>query len=125
MLANQPEAAYRRAMRLSFLLFVVVGLTCSPATAQSTIPLDPPARSGPNAQATQRPLGPNAQGAAQAAKPSAPPNSAVMQGSRAPDAQVHYPACGAAGAVRATPIRQGEPGYGRHLDRDGDGIACE
>ena len=47
-----------------------------------------------------------------------------MQASKAPDSQVHYPTCAAAGAVRATPIRQGEPGYGRHLDRDGDGIAC-
>ncbi|MCX4774188.1 excalibur calcium-binding domain-containing protein [Streptomyces sp. NBC_01260] len=23
------------------------------------------------------------------------------------------------------PIHAGEPGYGRHLDRDGDGVACE
>lgn len=29
----------------------------------------------------------------------------------------------AAGA--AAPVRRGDPGYGTHLDRDGDGIACE
>ncbi|MFJ1618660.1 excalibur calcium-binding domain-containing protein [Streptomyces sp. NPDC088251] len=23
------------------------------------------------------------------------------------------------------PIHTGDPGYGRHLDRDGDGIGCE
>lgn len=36
-----------------------------------------------------------------------------------------YPNCSAARAAGAAPIRVGEPGYGRHLDRDGDGIACE
>ncbi|WP_306426966.1 excalibur calcium-binding domain-containing protein [Microbacterium sp. Yaish 1] len=25
----------------------------------------------------------------------------------------------------AAPVRAGDPGYGRHLDRDGDGIGCE
>lgn len=22
-------------------------------------------------------------------------------------------------------LRRGQPGYGKHLDRDGDGVACE
>ncbi|WP_231635499.1 excalibur calcium-binding domain-containing protein [Novosphingobium sp. ST904] len=25
----------------------------------------------------------------------------------------------------AAPVRRGAPGYGRHLDRDGDGVGCE
>ncbi|MEX5719201.1 excalibur calcium-binding domain-containing protein [Geodermatophilus maliterrae] len=25
----------------------------------------------------------------------------------------------------AAPVRAGQPGYGRHLDRDGDGVGCE
>ena len=33
--------------------------------------------------------------------------------------------CAAARAAGAAPLRVGDPGYGRHLDRDGDGIACE
>lgn len=33
--------------------------------------------------------------------------------------------CAAARAAGAAPIRRGEAGYGSHLDRDGDGIACE
>lgn len=33
--------------------------------------------------------------------------------------------CTEARAAGAAPIRRGEPGYGPHLDRDGDGIACE
>jgi hypothetical protein len=33
--------------------------------------------------------------------------------------------CSAARAAGAAPVRDGDPGYGRHLDRDGDGIGCE
>lgn len=33
--------------------------------------------------------------------------------------------CTDARAAGAAPIRRGEPGYGPHLDRDNDGIACE
>lgn len=33
--------------------------------------------------------------------------------------------CAAARAAGAAPVRRGDPGYGRHLDRDGDGIGCE
>lgn len=33
--------------------------------------------------------------------------------------------CTAARAAGAAPVRAGQPGYGRHLDRDGDGIGCE
>lgn len=33
--------------------------------------------------------------------------------------------CTAARAAGAAPVREGDPGYGRHLDRDGDGIGCE
>lgn len=33
--------------------------------------------------------------------------------------------CAAARAAGAAPIRAGDPGYGRHLDRDGDSVGCE
>lgn len=36
-----------------------------------------------------------------------------------------YRNCSAARAAGAAPVYAGEPGYGRHLDRDGDGIGCE
>lgn len=36
-----------------------------------------------------------------------------------------YPNCAAARAAGAAPVRAGDPGYARHLDRDGDGIGCE
>jgi excalibur calcium-binding domain-containing protein len=38
---------------------------------------------------------------------------------------VYYRNCSAARAAGAAPIEQGEPGYAPHLDRDGDGVACE
>ncbi|MPY68159.1 MBL fold metallo-hydrolase [Deinococcus sp. SDU3-2] len=42
-----------------------------------------------------------------------------------PPSSVYYPNCAAARAAGAAPVRVGQPGYGRHLDRDGDGVGCE
>lgn len=39
--------------------------------------------------------------------------------------EVYYPNCAAARAAGAAPIYRGQAGYGPHLDRDGDGKACE
>nr|WP_265569284.1 excalibur calcium-binding domain-containing protein [Sphingomicrobium lutaoense] len=33
--------------------------------------------------------------------------------------------CVQARAAGAAPVKRGDPGYGRHLDRDGDGVGCE
>ena len=44
---------------------------------------------------------------------------------RTTSGNVYYANCTAARAAGAAPIRRGEPGYGRHLDRDNDGVACE
>lgn len=38
---------------------------------------------------------------------------------------VYYPNYAAARTAGAAPVRRGDPGYGRHLDRDNDGIGCE
>lgn len=37
----------------------------------------------------------------------------------------YYANCTAVRAAGVAPIRTGDPGYGSHLDRDGDGVACE
>jgi hypothetical protein len=46
-----------------------------------------------------------------------------------PEAQVSasasYANCSAARAAGAAPVRVGDPGYGRHLDRGGGGVGCE
>ena len=52
----------------------------------------------------------------------APPLATTAQ---AQTGGVYYRYCANARAAGAAPIRRGQPGYGAHLDRDGDGIACE
>ncbi len=37
----------------------------------------------------------------------------------------YYRNCAEVRAAGAAPLRAGEAGYARHLDRDGDGVACE
>lgn len=56
--------------------------------------------------------------------PSPAPSSAPAP-APAPDAGTAYESCAAVRSAGAAPIRSGEPGYGRHLDRDGDGVGCE
>lgn len=41
------------------------------------------------------------------------------------DRATSYRSCAAVRDAGAAPIRRGDPGYSRRLDRDGDGIACE
>lgn len=43
----------------------------------------------------------------------------------APPTNVFYQNCDAVRAAGAAPIRAGDPGYSRKLDRDGDGVGCE
>jgi hypothetical protein len=38
---------------------------------------------------------------------------------------IYFKNCTEARALGFSPIRKGEPGYGLHLDRDRDGVACE
>lgn len=42
-----------------------------------------------------------------------------------PPAAVYYANCDAVRAAGKAPILRGQPGYDSHLDRDGDGVACE
>lgn len=48
------------------------------------------------------------------ATPPGPPNNSAT-----------YKNCAEARAAGAAPVHRGQPGYGTHLDRDGDGIGCE
>lgn len=54
--------------------------------------------------------------------PAAPPEP---QNNTNSDSNVYYENCTAAREAGAAPVHRGEPGYGTHLDRDGDGIGCE
>jgi len=46
-------------------------------------------------------------------------------GSGSGGGSVYYKNCDAARAAGAAPVHAGDPGYAKHLDRDGDGIGCE
>ena len=57
-----------------------------------------------------------------------PPQHATSKPAQSPGnggAEVYYENCDAVRAAGAAPIHRGDPGYGSHLDRDGDGSACE
>lgn len=49
----------------------------------------------------------------------------ALGGAAAAQAETYYENCTAARDAGAAPVMQGDPGYGPHLDRDGDGIGCE
>ena len=51
--------------------------------------------------------------------------SAESSGSADATGTAYYSNCSDARAAGAAPVRAGDSGYGRHLDRDGDGVGCE
>lgn len=53
------------------------------------------------------------------------PGGAPPPVQRAMSGEIYFPNCASARAAGAAPVRAGQPGYGRHLDRDGDGKGCE
>ena len=55
---------------------------------------------------------------------SAAPPSSKRAFSGAP-ASSAFRNCAAARAAGAAPVYRGDPGFGDHLDRDGDGVGCE
>jgi hypothetical protein len=64
-------------------------------------------------------------GGGAASRPSAAASMHAPPDDEAGAASGPYRNCAAARAAGAAPVRVGEPGYGPHLDRDGDGIGCE
>ncbi|WP_020097774.1 GmrSD restriction endonuclease domain-containing protein [Microbacterium sp. 11MF] len=59
-------------------------------------------------------------------KPAPAPKPQPTQESKpAPPANVYFKNCTAAREAGAAPVRVGDPGYAKHLDRDGDGVGCE
>jgi Excalibur calcium-binding domain len=44
---------------------------------------------------------------------------------KATETSIYYRYCADVRAAGQAPLHAGEPGYAPHLDRDGDGVACE
>ena len=61
---------------------------------------------------------------AQRVAPAKPAPTVKKPAPKAPS-KVYYKNCAAVRAAGKAPLYRGQPGYARHLDRDGDGIACE
>lgn len=55
----------------------------------------------------------------------APTQKATPLPTKKAASNVYYKNCSAARAAGAAPVYAGQPGYARHLDRDGDGVGCE
>lgn len=82
----------------------------TPTTSRSTTPR-PTRTSTPPPQPTSEPE----------PEPTSEPESEPEQ----PPAEVFYDNCTEVKEAGAAPIYAGQPGFGSHLDRDGDGVACE
>ncbi|MET3658326.1 excalibur calcium-binding domain-containing protein [Sporosarcina psychrophila] len=52
-------------------------------------------------------------------------SSSSSAGTSQQSANVYYKNCTAVRAAGADPVYRGDPGYAKHLDRDGDGVGCE
>ena len=81
----------------------------APAPAPQPAPAPAPAQNQPARQAQTQ---------AQPVRHQAPAPAPAASGKR-------YKNCRAVWNELGRPIRSNEPGYGRHLDRDGDGVGCE
>ncbi|MFD6244676.1 excalibur calcium-binding domain-containing protein [Streptomyces roseolus] len=99
----------------------------APAEPTTPTPTPEPTTEAPTTEAPEPTTqAPKPKPTTQAPKPkptqvTQPPETAEPE----PDPEPHYANCTAVRAAGADPIRRGDPGYGSHLDRDGDGIACE
>ncbi|MEK5070554.1 excalibur calcium-binding domain-containing protein [Sporosarcina sp. FSL K6-1508] len=51
--------------------------------------------------------------------------SSSSAGTSQQSANVYYKNCTAVRDAGADPVYRGDPGYAKHLDRDGDGVGCE
>lgn len=89
--------------------------TVTTTTTTTTTPPAPKASPEPEPAAPVAPVVPTR--TTTPAPPPPPPSQ--------PAAGTPFANCTAARAAGAAPVRRGDPGYGRHLDRDGDGVGCE
>lgn len=91
------------------------GVTRAPEVWVEEAPVPQPARQ-PVPQPEARPAPEPAPAPAPAPAPEPAPVTPAI---------VSYQNCDAVRAAGADPIRAGDPGYSRKLDRDGDGVGCE
>lgn len=95
--------------------------TPTPTPTQAPVPLVAPAAPATEAPpVVEAPVAPPVVEA-----PAAPPAPPVVEAPPAPPAAVYYKNCTEVRNAGAAPIHSSQPGYGRHLDKDGDGWGCD
>ena len=90
-------------------------LTSEYAADAMAIAADPASKPSPSVAPAPKPQ------PTQESKPAPAPAPAKP----APPADVYFKNCTAAREAGAAPVHVGDPGYAKHLDRDGDGVGCE
>ncbi|WP_101596933.1 excalibur calcium-binding domain-containing protein [Brevibacterium linens] len=58
-------------------------------------------------------------------KSSSPGSSSSGSSGGSSNSSSYFENCTAVREAGAAPVHRGDPGYGSHLDRDGDGVGCE
>jgi Excalibur calcium-binding domain len=51
--------------------------------------------------------------------------AANAKAKQAVERSIYYSGCNEVRAAGLAPLYRGDPGYGEHMDGDGDGVACE
>lgn len=116
-------AARQIAVKVAYKLWVTAPEKAAMERVLDTCPNEPLAQPDPQEGYTADKN--VARPAASTPKPSPKPQQPASNTSSGGGANVYYENCDAARAAGAAPVRRGDPGYGSHLDRDGDGSGCE
>jgi len=116
--AAEKAAAEKVAAELAAAQKAAAEKAAAEAAAAAQAAADQAARDAAARKAVPAPAAP--------AAPAPAPAPAVPAAPAAPaPAAAYYANCTAARAAGAAPVYAGSPGYGKHLDRDGDGIGCD
>ncbi|MFE0649343.1 excalibur calcium-binding domain-containing protein [Streptomyces sp. NPDC059534] len=99
--------------------------SATPTTESPTATPEPTAEPTTEAPTTKAPEPTPTKSRTPAARPSNRQPETAEPTATADESNVYYANCTAVRAAGAAPIRIGDPGYDSHLDRDGDGVACE
>jgi hypothetical protein len=94
------------------------GTTKSPSPSPSVTPSRTPTQTPARESVTATPSTP-------AVTPSTSPSRQPTATPDASAAPVSYQNCAEVRAAGKAPLHEGDPGYSRQLDRNGDGIACD
>ena len=104
-----------------------VPTTVAPTTTATTAPTSRPAPTTRRPTPTTTPAPQPAPRPQPRPQPQPQPAAAASEDDEddSGDGSVYYKNCTAVRNAGADPVRRGGPGYGSHLDRDGDGVGCE